>query len=110
MRPKNVTNLDPSITWLIFSLIGVPMYLYAAYIMKSKVFSYFAILGFVSLSSSLSSAMGLAMMWYFVFVMILGIIMDLVSLFGPVKKHPGLGNIPGFKQPVTFLYTFGLQD
>lgn len=82
----NVTNLDPSITWLIFSLIGVPMYLYAAYIMKSKVFSYFAILGFVSLSSSLSSAMGLAMMWYFVFVMILGIIMDLISLFGPVKK------------------------
>ncbi len=81
-----VTNLDPSITWLIFSLISVPMYLFATYTMKSKVFSYFAILAFVSFCSSLSSVMGLAMMWYFVFVMILGIIMDFIIMFGPSKK------------------------
>ena len=82
----DITKMEPNIVWFLLSLIGVPLYLVATYIMQSKVFSYFAILGFVSLSCSLSATMGLAMMWYFVFVMILGIIMDIIDMTGVSKK------------------------
>ncbi len=77
-----ITKIDPNVIWFIVSFVGVPLYLAATYIMQSKVFSYFAILGFVSLSCSLSATMGLAMMWYFIFVMLLGIIMDVVDMLG----------------------------
>lgn len=66
--------------WLVMSLVGVPMYLFATYIMNSKVFSYVAIAGFVSLSCSMASVVGLALVWYFVFVMALGFIMEIINL------------------------------
>ena len=81
-----ITKIDPNIIWFIVSFVGAPLYLAATYIMQSKVFSYFAILGFVSLSCSPSATMGLAMMWYFIFVMLLGIIMDVVDMLGASKN------------------------
>ena len=83
---QDITKFDPSMLWLIMSVIGVPMYMYAAYIMQNKLFSYFALAGFVSLSCSLASVMGLALVWYFVFVMIIGILLNLVTILGYDKQ------------------------
>ena len=78
----DITKMDATILWMILSLVGVPMYLYAAYVMQNQVFSYFAILGFVSLSCSLASVMGLSLVWYFVFVMAVGIVFKLLIILG----------------------------
>ncbi|MBQ8985300.1 hypothetical protein IJ076_01955 [Candidatus Saccharibacteria bacterium] len=34
-------KIDASIIWLIMSLIGVPIYIFAAYVMQNKIFSFF---------------------------------------------------------------------
>ena len=77
----NITQIDPKIIWLILSLIGIPIFIYATYMMNNKVFSFIAILGFVSLSCSLSAVMGLSLVWYFALVMGIGIILDLLRVF-----------------------------
>lgn len=78
----DITKGNAELIWMIMSLVGVPMYLFAAYIMESKVFSYFAIAGFVSLSCSLASVMSLALVWYFVFVMAIGFVLKILAVTG----------------------------
>lgn len=82
----NITQIDPKIIWLVLSLIGIPIFIYATYMMNNKVFSFVAILGFVSLSCSLSAVMGLSLVWYFALVMGIGIILDLLRVFKLSKK------------------------
>ncbi len=78
----DISKFDPSMLWMIMSAIGVPMYIYATYVMQSRIFCYFALAGFVSLSCSLASVMGLALVWYFVFVMVVGIIFNILYVMG----------------------------
>ena len=84
----DVIKIDPNIIWLMMSLLGVPMYIFATYIMQNKVFAYFSIAGLVSLSCSLASTMGIALVWYFVFVMVVGFGLKILSL---VKINEKLG-------------------
>ena len=83
---QDVTKMDPSMLWFVMSAIGVPMYLYATYIMQNQVFAYFALAGFVSLSCSMASVMGLALVWYYVFVMIIGILFNIITMTGYGEK------------------------
>jgi hypothetical protein len=48
----NITKIEPSIIWFIMSMIGVPIYIYAANIMPNKIFPFFVIAGLVSMSCS----------------------------------------------------------
>ena len=82
----NMTQIDPKIIWLAMSLIGIPVMIYATYIMNNKVFSFFTIAGFVSLSCSLSATMGLSLVWYFILVMVLGIALNMIKMANPSKK------------------------
>lgn len=82
----DLTKMEPGFLWLVMSLVGVPVYFAAAYVMNSKVFTYFAILGLVSLSCSLASAMGLALTWYFVLVMVMGVILDIIVITSKNKN------------------------
>ena len=82
----NIVGENPEIIWLAMSLVGLPAYILAAYIMQNKVFAYFAILGFVSLGCSMSATMSLPLVWYFVSAIALGIVFDLLRVFGVTKK------------------------
>lgn len=82
----NLTLIDPRIIWLVFSIIGIPVLILATYIMNNRIFSYFAIAGFVSLSCSMSSVLGLSATAYFMLVMAIGIVCDLLSLVSNSSK------------------------
>ena len=83
----DITKTSPELIWLFLSLIGVPVYIFATYIMQSRVFAYFSILGFVSLSCSMVATIGLSMLWYFVAVMVLGILFNLLNMLGLLKNN-----------------------
>lgn len=76
----NITKIEPSIIWFVMSMLGVPIYIYAANIMPNKIFPFFVIAGLVSMSCSLSSVLSLNVVWYFVFVMLTGIILNFINL------------------------------
>ena len=87
----NVTQIDPKIIWLALSVIGIPVYFYAIYIMNNRVFAYFAILGLASMGCSVVSLIGLSVVWYFVAVMAVGIILNLVD-FSKISPRLAIAN------------------
>lgn len=87
----NVTKIDPKIIWLMLSAIGVPVYFYAIYIMNNRIFAYFAILGLASMGCSVVSLIGLSIVWYFVAVMAVGIILNLVD-FSKISPKLAIAN------------------
>ncbi len=106
----NITKINPEIIWLLLSLVGVPVYFFATYMMKNQVFAYFAMAGLISLSCSMPSAMNLGLMWYFVFVMILGVILDVIAKTNISKKLGVLSDaikITGEWLPLMALVTTG---
>lgn len=70
---------SPELSWMITSLIGVIGYLYAAAYLRSQTISYFAIAFMVSLSTSSVASMNLALIWYFVVLIVLGSILTIIA-------------------------------
>ena len=116
----DITKTSPELIWLFLSLIGVPVYIFATYIMQSRVFAYFSILGFVSLSCSMVATIGLPMLWYFVAVMVLGILFNLLNMLGLLKNNTAFaesikvsGNwlpLATFLASLTVMYSLSEQE
>ncbi len=74
---------DPAFCWMITSFIGLIGYIYAAVYLRSKTIAYFAIAFMVSLSTSSVASMNLALIWYFVALILLGSLLTFLAVYQP---------------------------
>jgi hypothetical protein len=91
---------DPAICWFITSIIGLVGYIFAATYLKSQTIAYFVIAFMVSLSTSSVASLKLALIWYFVALIILGSILTLIASMKP-KSLPTY-----FAEPIEKTNTF----
>ena len=79
-----VSGVSGEVIWLLTSVVGAIIYGLTAYLLKSKAVGYIVMVVLVSFTCSLSATLSLSAVWYFVFVMVLSIIINLTNL--AIKK------------------------
>ncbi len=82
----NVCGGDPNLIWLLTSIVAIPIYAGATYVMKSEILSYFMIAGVASLASSMASIFSAAISWCFIAVILVGVLCDFLSITGVTKR------------------------
>ncbi|MDR3297917.1 MAG: hypothetical protein LBT19_00850 [Candidatus Nomurabacteria bacterium] len=81
-------RMPGEIAWLITSVIGLMAYVVATIVLESRVIAYLSMAFLISLSLSMTATLALPMMYYFMFVMLIGVVAGLVKIFagGKVPK------------------------
>lgn len=74
---------DPATSWFITSFVGLIGYIFAAAYLRSQTIVYFVIAFMVSLSTSSVASLDLALIWYFVALIMLGSILTLLANLKP---------------------------
>lgn len=74
---------DPELSWFITSIVGLVGYVFAAAYLRSQTIVYFVIAFMVSLSTSSVASLDLALIWYFVALIMLGSILTLIANLKP---------------------------
>lgn len=77
------TNIEPSMSWLITSIIGVVAYLYTALKLQSQVVAYLSIAFSLSLFASGVGVVEAHVFWYFVVMIATSIAMSLIATWRP---------------------------
>ena len=87
-------GLTETQAWMAISLVGVVAYVVAALVLQSQVVSYLSLAFVISLASSAVASVQLPIVWYFVVLIMLSLIANVVSFIWP-RLLPKV-----FRQPV----------
>ncbi|MFV0484927.1 MAG: hypothetical protein ACK5MU_01715 [Candidatus Saccharimonadales bacterium] len=82
-------SVPGEIAWLITSVIGLIAYVATTIVLKSKVIAYLSMAFLISLCLSMTATLALPMMYYFMFVMLIGVVAGVVRMAAG-KKVPEL--------------------
>lgn len=74
---------DAALSWLITSIIGVVMFVYASMRLQSQVVAYFAIAFMVSMASASVATLGAGLLWYFVVLIGVGALATITASVKP---------------------------
>ncbi|NCU40954.1 hypothetical protein EOL73_04340, partial [Candidatus Saccharibacteria bacterium] len=77
------TNIEPSMSWLITSAVGVIAYLYSALKLQSQIVAYLSIAFSLSLFASGVGVAEAHLFWYFVVMISTSIVMSLIATWRP---------------------------
>ena len=79
------SGLPGELAWFLTSCIGVVAYVVATVALGSKVIAYMSMAFVISLVSSMAATLTLPIVYYFMFVMLLGVAVGMMRLFAPNK-------------------------
>ena len=84
----NFANISPELSWLLTSLIGTVAYITAAFIMRSRLITFFSMGFVVSLFCATPTNLHMATLWNYLAVISVSIIANLISFFykGKIPK------------------------
>jgi hypothetical protein len=87
-------DVSATTAWLITSIIGVGAYAAATWVLRSQVVAYLTMALVVSLSLSSTASLGAPVVWYFVVLIALSLLMNIIGFLKPSSWLGGIFSKP----------------